>query len=158
MKARSDFVTNSSSSSFIVGFNTEKGSIEEQLRNEKTLGKYYDKVLSDIKDNCQYYSLDDAMQEFLESVYYDASSDVYETYEKHIGYKELRQWLNNKDNQKKMYEAIYKEALRKIENFWYKIKDCDCFASVEYSDHGNSELEHEIMPKLSCTLKRISHH
>ena len=50
MKIRTDYVTNSSSSSFIVGFKNED-SVEQALRNELYLGARFDTVLNDVKRN-----------------------------------------------------------------------------------------------------------
>ena len=48
----------------------------------------------------------------------------------------------------------------KVEEFKKAIADSKYLVRLEYEDHSSagSELEHEIMPQLDCTIERFNHH
>ena len=51
-----------------------------------------------------------------------------------------------------------KEILNKVKITFKNMEDKTIFVEVEYDDHCNSDLEHDLMPNVDCTIQRISHH
>lgn len=155
MKIRTDYVTNSSSSSFIVGFKNED-SVEQALRNELYLGARFDTVLNDVKRNR--ISKAEALHQFRDEMYYDAEWSLENEYERKIGYQSFYDWLKDHRNREEFYQKVNDRLDVWFEEFKQKIECLDYLALVDYDDHSNGDLEHEIMPRLGCTIQRFSHH
>lgn len=156
MKIRTDYVTNSSSSSFIVGFKNEE-SIEEQLREEIYLGNRFNTVFNDVKKNR--ITKTEALHEFRDEMYWYAKYSLEKEYErKVIGHQDFYDWIKDFRNREKFYTEVDKLLDIWFEKFKQKIDGFEYLAEVEYSDHCDGDLEHEIMPKLNCTIQMFSHH
>lgn len=155
MKIRVDYVTNSSSSSFIVGFNDER-SVEQALRNELYLGKRFDTVLNDVKRNR--ITKEEALHEFKDEMYWDARSILQDKYERKLGCHGFYDWIDKPENKTEFDKAVNERLDVWFDEFKKKIEGLDYLALVEYDDHCNGDLEHWIMPKLNCTIQRFSHH
>ena len=156
MKIRTDYVTNSSSSSFIVGFKNED-SVEQALRNELYLGARFDIVLNDVKRNR--ISKAEALHEFRDEMYWYAEYVLQDEYErKIIGDQVFYDWIKDHRNREEFYQKVNERLDVWFDEFKKKIEGLDYLALVEYDDHCNGDLEHGIMPKLNCTIQRFSHH
>ncbi|MBR4591238.1 MAG: hypothetical protein IKO36_11335 [Bacteroidaceae bacterium] len=154
MKIRTDYVTNSSSSSFIVGFKSEDN-IEKQLYDSMmNYNSRYDTVLNDIKNERNRLTKEQALESFREEIEFDVEWAIERKYQRQFGFD----WLENSENKKKVKAEISEKIAKLCDEFKDKIKDYEFLAEVEYSDHCDGDLEHEIMPYLDCTLKSFSHH
>ena len=155
MKIRTDYVTNSSSSSFIVGFKDE-GSVEQALRNELYLGARFETVLNDVRRNR--ISKEEALREFKDEMYWDVKYVLKQEYERKLGWYNFYEWIEKPENKAEFDSAVNERFNIWFEEFKKKIKGLSYLAIVEYDDYCDGDLEHEIMPKLDCTIQRFSHH
>lgn len=170
LKFRSNFVTNSSSSSFIVGFRSEdsvKTSIEEVL---KEYGKeYIDLVLSDIAET-ERLSLEEVVEMISDKEFEDEETRKLWEYQRKNPNKSYRDTIKYFENEGKAeLDGIRQKIIAETEQ---RIKDCgyNIFMSLEYGNDSSkwqqrnerqhwidSELE-TIMIDLPITLARLSYH
>ena len=160
MKIRCDYVTNSSSSSFIVGFKSEND-IDSQLKESMEREPYsiyrYNDVLCDIKKNR--ITKAQALEIFKDDVRWDVEFHLENEYEQKLGgYRSYCDWIKNEKNKKEFDNAVNTKTERLLKVFEEKINGYEYLAEVEYCDHTDGDLEQEIMPYLDCTIRIFNHH
>ena len=152
MKIRKGFVTNSSSSSFILGFTSEEN-IKKELEAED-LKEYFDEVLEDVMRSTK-LTKDEALEGYSKEIYYDTLWDL--EYRLDVPYDKKFEIRETKEFQNKLNKAITDRVSELEED----MQGYSVFVEINYSDEDglrDSTLEHHIAPNMNCCLAGISHH
>lgn len=157
MKVRSDFVTNSSSSSFILGFTDEQTVKEELLTgfDNETI-KFYPMVFNNsLKEDR--LTKDEVLDKLRKYLYHEISWDLYYSKQRSDRSVKLlgRHNFLNLEETKNEIQKILEAKLQGIEE---KMKGYDIFIMLRYSDHTDCQLEKYIMPKHPHTIAVLDHH
>lgn len=153
MKIRKGFVTNSSSSSFILGFTSEEN-IKEELRKEILEEEYFEEILRDVTEATR-LDKEDILQGYSEEIYYQTRWDVENSL--HVPYSKKFEMRETQEFQKKLDKAIA-DRTSELEQ---AMEGYSVFVEISYSDNDGfrySNLEHYVVPNMKCCLAAISHH
>lgn len=152
MKIRKGFVTNSSSSSFILGFTSEEN-IKKELEAED-LKEYFDEVLEDVMRATK-LTKDEVLKGYSKEIYYDTLWDL--EYRLDVPYDKKFEIRETKEFQNKLNKAITDRVSELEED----MQGYSVFVEINYSDNDGlmySTLEHYVVPDMNCCLVAISHH
>lgn len=170
MKIRTNFVTNSSSSSFILGFKSEKdiqATLEQELSYCQSYGRDNEEdfnpletVLSDCMESDKM-----TLEEMLSYMRNELDWDIRQEIAKHHSSMRGKSWSERYDFTKtEECQVLAEKEMNHILDTYKKealIKGDEIFVKIDYSDNDGpfySELEHHIVPELDCCIKRFSHH
>ena len=152
MKIRKGFVTNSSSSSFILGFTSEEN-IKKELEAED-LKEYFDEVLKDVTEAIK-LTKDEVLEGYAEEIYYGTRWDLEDRLD--VPYDKKFEIRETEEFQEKLNKAI----TDRVSELEQDMKGCSTFVEINYSDNDGfrySNLEHYVVPNMKCCLAAISHH
>ena len=152
-KIRNGFVTNSSSSSFILGFKDED-SIAKTLADDNTCG-YFETIYHDCLE-AEKMDIETMLNNCRESIYWEVFYNLEYKLEERMNWNEIFEFTKT-DELKKLVEE---ETDKRINELRKDAEGKSIFVEVEYEDHSlsGSELEHDIVPYLDCCLEVFSNH
>lgn len=152
MKTRTDFVTNSSSSSFIIGFQDAEGyktlkkELASILGNSRKANKYYQYIVH----NWDEINVDSAIDLFEENREYIEDLVGYEI-EDYLRANGCDTWyLHTEEFNTKLNDKM----VILFDEFKRKIKDCGTLFELEFED---DDILDDIVPKLSCCIQQLTY-
>lgn len=171
MKIRNGFVTNSSSSSFIVSFKDEydvQHILDKDYWNSSDFlmvlqSKYANRIAQDVQNRKNRISCGKMFRMLLDYYreYYEFNIFTKEMYDSRniMSWRDRMKYRETYEYKRKAERFAYQEA-HKVMSDW-RVRDNNYFAVVDYGDDDGSffsALEHEIMPRADFVIKSISHH
>lgn len=157
MKVRSDFVTNSSSSSFILGFTSENKIKDELLKDSMSI--LVEHIVLDDVLKAEKFGKEKVEKIIREELQYIARYRVMDKYEMDgYNFDFVHNYIDSVEGKKeieKYIQDIVDKSMKRI-----KEDNLSVFVEVEYSDDWIEEqaLERDIMPYLKSTVIDFSHH
>ncbi len=135
MKVRYGFVTNSSSSSFIVAFNNTD-------EMSKIAFEYRERIVNDIMNPKNQISVEKALDYFESgcycSIYYNIKEAIRE--EKEFGYDKYAEWLKwEKEHESEIEEKVQMEMNKQKEELRKEIEGKKILSIISYSDDESEE-------------------
>lgn len=141
MKVRVGFVTNSSSSSFIVAFNNTN-------EMNRIPMKYRSRIIDDIMNPKNHISAKQALDYFEECCYYSIYYDIADVIRKEKGfnYDRYSDWIDwRKEHETEIEMRTQEEMEKQKEELLKKIEGKNILSMISYSDDESdeeAELEH----------------
>ena len=157
MKFRCDFVTNSSSSSFILAFSSEE-KISSDIRQKLAWlenNEYFNAVYNDCM-NAEKMNFEQMLETARREMKWIVRFDIKEQAEDNsMNYRDVIAWSKSPEFE----ECVSKEIEQRLTSIKNTANGNSVFVRLSYSNNnGDGELEHFIVPSLDCCIASFSHH
>lgn len=169
MKYRTDFVTNSSSSSFLLGFDSKEEGEKTIIEMARKYGSMYiDQLLADFLA-AKPLTLEEIISSHQDDFENDAELDLDGEYYWGRRKKSFQEtWMESHPGatfedyyaSRERKEAVESQVKQVTKDLLEKARQKSYLVEVEYEDHDEvgSGLEHDILPDQDFTIRRFNHH
>lgn len=158
MKIRTDFVTNSSSSSFILAFKDESTMVKELL--DDYTGGELETILRDVLNADNHRSKEEILEEYRDYAEWEIRWSAHNYFQRKLGLN----WSDSYDYCKEHPDEVEEYTQKKLNEAMKELEDnldgMGLIAMVEYEDHTEqgSRLEHEIVPHMKSCKAVLNNH
>ena len=160
MKIRTDFVTNSSSSSFILGFSSEENITKELIDGFPSWAM--DSAGIVLKDSLSHERItkEEVLNEIEEYLEWNEKYVIaYNLQSQHGGWSKAISYLETTEEGKKL---VADRIQKKMNEYRQKVDRNNVFVELEYSDNecgdGHPGLEFDVMPNVKSVVCTFNNH